>query len=99
LNVTIALIGWGEKPQLSPWPAVVFSKKAGAIYNSRKDARVSGALHNRIARPSEIHVRLDLKGFPARTTWTTRRHDAAKALFCRSGEGWDDAAHICSKPD
>jgi len=41
LHVTIALNVEREKPQLSPWGASVFSKKADAIYNSRADARVS----------------------------------------------------------
>jgi hypothetical protein len=99
LNVTIALNVEREKPQLSPCPAVVFSKKAGAIYNWRTEARVFYALHNRTARASEIPVGPVFKGFPAFRSHPSRRHDAAKALFCRSREIWNDAAHICGKAD
>jgi hypothetical protein len=62
-------------------------------------ARVIDAPHNPAARSSEIPVELVFKGFPAVRPHRSRRHDAAKALFCRSGEGWYDAAHICSKLD
>jgi hypothetical protein len=99
LHVTIALNVEGEKPQLSPRPAVVFSKKSGAIYNWRTDARVLGAPHNPFARASEIPVMPVSIGFPAFRPDVSRRHDAAKALFCRIREIWNNAAHICGKAD
>jgi len=99
LNVTIALIGWGEKPQLSPRPAVVFSKKTGAVYDLRADARVFGATRNRIARPSEIRIGPVFKRVSAVRPQRSRRRDAAKALFCRIDADRSGAAHICGKPD
>jgi hypothetical protein len=86
LHVTIALISWGEKPQLSPRPAVVFSKKAGAIYNSHEAARVARAPRNPTAILFGNSVGLVFKGFVACRPRLSRRRDAAKALFCRSRE-------------
>jgi hypothetical protein len=99
LNVSLALIVRGEKPHLSPCPAAVFGKKAGAIYNSRAGERVFGAARNPNTRPSEIPGRPFLEGFRAFPPPTSRRRDAAKALFCRSRGNCDDVAHLCSKAD
>jgi hypothetical protein len=67
LNGTLAPFTGGLKPQLSPWPAVVFSKRAAAIYNPGSDARVPSRRTTSQRACGNLGFGLILKAFPSFT--------------------------------